>query len=240
MKKLILCLMMIGTTAYADTLYGLYTDVNYWHTQNDHSNAYQKTSSKDNGQVMLSASLEHGIPLIPNAKIRHTNLKESSSHQLSSSDAIAYYELLDNIVSLDIGLGAKRLKGDIENNADNYNAHLSKTLPMAYASAGAKLPLTGLSAKAELGIAHNSKIKANDAQAELKYNFVDNVAIDVGIKAGYRILTIKADDVWHDAKAKTGLYKNTKPAKEYKSEFKGPYVGIFYTASKALVMVFFA
>lgn len=230
MKKIMLFLLVIGTTANADTLYGLYTDVNYWHTNNQHTTTNfsqsHKTTSKDNGQVMLSASLEHGIPLIPNAKIRHSTLDGKANQKLSNSDAIAYYEVLDNVVSLDIGLGAKRLKGDIENNAGDYNAHLSKTLPMVYASAGAKLPFTGLSAKAELGIAHNSKIKANDAQAELKYNFVDNALVDIGIKAGYRILTIKNDDIWHDAKTKTGLDKNSKPTTEHKSDFKGPYVGV--------------
>lgn len=224
MKKLVALLLLLAPSAYADTLYGLYADVNYWHTQNELSQSQLKEVIKSgnykDGQIMLSASLEHGVPLIPNARIRHTTLNADNS-KLSSTDAIAYYELLDNVVSLDVGLGAKRLNG----NFDNASADVSKTLPMAYASAGAKLPFTGLSAKAEVGVAHDSKYKATDAQAELKYDFIDKALIDVGVKAGYRLLTIEADDVLHDAKSKVGLNKDTQP-KDYKSEFKGPYVGV--------------
>ena len=36
--------------------------------------------------------------------------------------------------------------------------------------------------------------KITDAQAELQYNFIDNLLVDVGLKAGYRILDIKLDD----------------------------------------------
>lgn len=221
MKKLFALLLLLVPSAYADTLYGLYADVNYWHTQNELSHRQLaelvKNGNYKDGQVMVSASLEHGVPLIPNARIRHTQLKTDHHGKLSNTDAIAYYELLDNVVSLDVGLGAKRL-------TDNQN-DISKTLPMAYASAGAKLPFTGLSAKAEVGVAHNGKYKAKDAQAELKYNVVDSALLDVGVKAGYRVLTVEADDVLQDAKSKAGLGKTATPS-TYKSDFKGPYVGV--------------
>lgn len=213
MKKLLCLVALVATTAQADTLYGLYADVNYWHASNDTTQNTITTAHDDKGRLMLSASLEHPVPLVPNARIRHVNLDSTQQHSnikhnLSSTDVIAYYELLDNVVSLDVGLGAKVLDGAINGETD-----LSKTLPMAYASAGAKLPLTGLSAKAELGVAHNSSYKATDAQAEIKYDFVDKALVDIGAKLGYRILTVEADDIFKDNS-------------DYKNEFKGPYVGV--------------
>lgn len=226
MKKLFAftALLSISTMSHADTIYGLYADANYWHTSHETTQNRLTTEHEDKGRLMLSASLEHGVPLIPNARVRHVNLDSTqkttnTKHDLTSTDVVAYYELLDNAVSLDVGLGAKILDGTINNDTD-----LSKTLPMAYASAGAKLPFTGLSAKAEVGIAHNSKYKATDAQAELKYNFVDKALVDVGIKAGYRILTIEVDDLVHTAKSKAGLTDSA--TSDYKSDFKGPYIGV--------------
>ncbi|MDO4441803.1 MAG: TIGR04219 family outer membrane beta-barrel protein [Moraxella sp.] len=213
MKKLLCLMALVATTAHADTIYGLYADANYWHTSNESTQDGTTTKHDSKGRLVASASLEHGVPFVPNAKVRYANLDSSpknsnAKHDLSSTDIIAYYELLDNVVSVDVGLGAKILDGSINNSTD-----LSKTLPMAYASVGGKLPFTGLSAKAELGAAHNSKYKATDAQAEIKYNFVDKALVDVGAKAGYRIMTVEADEIFRDKS-------------DYKNEFKGPYVGL--------------
>lgn len=46
---------------------------------------------------------------------------------------------------------------------------------------------------------------------EAKYKFADNLLIDLGLTAGYRILNIDLDD-----------YDNN----DLKFEFKGPYVGL--------------
>lgn len=213
MKKLLCLVAVLATTAHADTIYGLYADANYWHTSNDTTINQTKTEHEDKGRLMASLSFEHGVPFVPNVKVRHANLDSTqkagnTQHKLNNTDLIAYYEVLDNVVSVDLGLGAKVLDGSINNDTD-----LSKTLPMAYASAGFKLPFTGLSAKAEVGVAHDSKYKATDAQAEIKYNFVDKALVDVGAKAGYRILNIEADELFKDKS-------------NYENEFKGPYVGL--------------
>lgn len=209
---------LLASTAHADTLYGLYADANYWHASNETTQNAMTKKHDDKGRLMVSASLEHGVPLVPNVRVRHANLDSTEKttnikHDLSSTDMVAYYELLDNVVSLDVGLGAKILEGEIEGKMTDNATDLSKTLPMAYASAGVKLPFTGLSAKAEVGVAHNGKYKATDAQAELKYNFIDKALVDVGAKVGYRVLTIEADELLKDKS-------------DYKNEFKGPYAGV--------------
>ena len=119
-------------------------------------------------------------------------------------------EILDNIVAADVGFGAKVLEGDLRSNLFS-TQDVSETLPMLYAEAAVKLPFTGLSAKAEANYAKNSDNEVRDAQAEIKYNFIDAILVDVGLKAGYRILDIKLNQ---DSNQETQL------------EFKGPYLGL--------------
>ena len=83
--------------------------------------------------------------------------------------------------------------------------------PIIYAEAGAKLPFTGLSAKAEATYTNVNDVKITDAQAELQYDFIQSIAVDLGLKAGYRILNIELDDLDN---------------RDMKFEFKGPYVGL--------------
>ena len=88
---------------------------------------------------------------------------------------------------------------------------ISETAPMLYASAGGKLPFTGLSAKAEVLATNYDDTQITDASAEIKYNFVENLLIDLGAKAGYRILNIELDD-------QDGF--------DTKFDFDGPYIGL--------------
>lgn len=218
--------LMMTSTAHADTLYGLYADANYWQTNIQDKIDGTDRDYKDKGQTMFSASLEHPIPLVPNVRLRHTSLNgtlESNSNneiKATTTDAIAYYELLDNVVSVDVGLGAKRIEGDITQSGES-RLNLNKTLPMAYASAGAKLPFTGLSVKAEVGVGVGTNVKSTDAQAELKYDFVDTALADVGIKAGYRIMNIKYEEMTNEYIG--SIFGSQVP---YQMDFKGPYVGL--------------
>lgn len=172
------------------------------------------------GSAQISLAIEHPIPLIPNAKIRYVNLKSQTEKELAGqpvydlnidhTDFILYYEILDTIVNADVGLGATNLNGDIKT-LNVRKTDIDKTVPVIYGSAGVKLPFTGLSAKAELLYSNINDTKITDAQAELQYNFIDNLLVDVGLKAGYRILDVKLDD--YD--------KN-----DVKFNFKGPYIGL--------------
>ncbi|USZ15143.1 TIGR04219 family outer membrane beta-barrel protein [Moraxella sp. FZLJ2107] len=230
MKKLLLSSLILATaatTAHADTLYGLYVDGNYWHTSADITDDGKDRNFDDKGNFMASASFEHGVPLVPNVRVRYASLNSTeptltSSNEIdfTSTDAIAYYELLDNVVSLDVGLGAKRISGDVKY-AGGSTMDLDKTMPMAYASVGAKLPFTGLSAKAELGVGVGSNVKATDAQAEVKYDFIKTPVFDLGLKGGYRILSVDYDET--KVKYLGSIFGEQTP---YKAEFKGPYVGL--------------
>ncbi len=227
MKLLKLTLLALGTSvcglAQADVV-GVKGDLSYWN-YNGEANMAAQTSAPDQdldrkGSAQLSLAIEHPIPLIPNAKIRYVNLKTQTENEVAGqpvydldidhTDFILYYEVLDNIVDADIGFGASNLNGDVKTLGLN-KTDIDKTIPVIYGSAGVKLPFTGLSAKAELLYSNVNDTKITDAQAELQYNFIDNLLVDVGLKAGYRILDIKLDD----------YEKN-----DLKFNFKGPYIGL--------------
>lgn len=215
-----------STTAQADFL-GLYAGVD---------GVYSQTSINDNSptddkfNAVYNVAFEHPVPFLPNLKLRYSEFGGTRNNfqsgiymvdqdlDVNTLDAIAYYEILDNLVSVDAGLGVKRL--DVSNTLKNtvppvnitFTADDKQTLPALYVAAGGKLPFTGFSAKAEVMAGKNSDADFNDINAEVKYNVIENIALDVGVKFGYRAMTINFDD-----DAKSGFDK---------IEAKGPYLGL--------------
>ena len=227
MKVLKLSLLALGMglsgLAQADVI-GVKGVLSYWAYDGQANMAAQTAASDQDlerkGAAQLSLAIEHPVPLIPNAKIRYVNLKTQTENEVAGqpvydinmdhADFILYYEILDNIVNADVGVGATTLNGHVTTLALS-KTDIDKTVPVIYATAGAKLPFTGLSAKGEVLYSNFNDAKITDAQAELQYNFIDNLLVDVGLKAGYRILDIKLDD----------YEKN-----DLKFNFKGPYIGL--------------
>ncbi|WP_436871915.1 TIGR04219 family outer membrane beta-barrel protein [Acinetobacter haemolyticus] len=227
MKELKISILALGTSlcglAQADVI-GVKADASYWFYDGK-ANMAAQTAAKDQdlknkSSAQLSIAVEHPIPLLPNAKIRYVNLKSQTEKEVAGqpiydldidhTDFILYYEILDNIIDADVGLGATTLNGHVKTLSAS-KTDIDKTVPVIYGSAGVKLPFTGLSAKGELLYSNFNDTKITDALAELQYNFIDNLLVDVGLKAGYRILDIKLDD-----------YKKN----DLKFDFKGPYIGI--------------
>ena len=199
-------------------------DISYWaydgHAEMNNTAPFSKEKLDNEGAVQFSVALEHPVPIIPNAKIRYVNLDTQTEKSvagqsnytvnLDHADFILYYEILDNVVDLDIGAGATTLNGDITNFAGQRTS-IDKTYPIIYGTVGGKLPFTGLSAKAELTYSNFDDAQLTDALAEIQYNFIDNMLVDVGVKAGYRIFTVDLDD-----------YNRN----DIKLDFKGPYIGL--------------
>lgn len=212
----------LSSIGHADVI-GLKADVSYWNFDGYSQSANAGKQDLDRqGTAQLSVAFEHPVPLLPNAKIKYVNLDSNSEQstplnaadiELNNIDYILYYELLDTIVHADIGAGLTNLDGTVRNlNAGALTQYdLDEYSPLLYATAGVKLPLTGMSAKAEAVYSHGSDIKKTDVQAELQYDFIDNLLVDVGAKVGYRIMNIDAE-------------QNNAPDLEL--EFKGPYVGL--------------
>ena len=213
----------VVSLTHADFI-GLKGDISYWNIDGkaniDRSNLADQDLDRK-GTVQASVAFEHPIPVIPNVKLKYTRLNtETESNNavtdlaktkidLDHTDLIFYYEILDNVVNADVGVGATRLNGTVKQLSKSID--IDEYSPIVYAEVGAKLPFTGLSAKAEATYTNVNDVKITDAQAEVQYDFIKSIALDVGAKVGYRVLNIELDDI---------------EKRDMKFDFKGPYIGL--------------
>ncbi len=167
----------------------------------------------DESQGYFYATLEHPVPILPNVKIMATKIDQSGNGNTSfifdgtaysgnvnndfsieTVDLIGYYEILDNVVSLDIGLNIRNLKVDYTITETTTNTtttdSISETIPMLYALVGAS-PIPDLIISGELSYITYAGSTISDFTAKVAYttNFF------VGFEAGYRKQTYKFDDV---------------------------------------------
>lgn len=225
MRANILTSLLLGfglsSFSHADVI-GVKADLSYWNFDGYSQDNNFKHELDRQGTAQLSVAVEHPVPLLPNAKIRYVNLDSNSEQsspanaadiKLNNIDYILYYELLDTVVHADIGAGLSNLDGTVRNlNAGALNQYdLDEYSPLLYATVGVKLPFTGMSAKAEAIYTHGSDSKKTDVQAELQYDFIDNLLVDVGAKVGYRMMQV---DFEQDQRPDLQL------------EFRGPYIGL--------------
>ena len=225
MRAKLLTTLLLGfglsTLSHAD-LVGVKADLSYWDFDGYSQDNNFKHELDRQGTAQLSIAVEHPVPLLPNAKIKYVNLDSNSEQstpanaseiELNNLDYILYYELLDTVVHADVGAGLTQLDGTVKNltNAAFNQYDLDEYSPLLYASVGVKLPFTGMSAKAEAIYSHGSDSQKTDVQAELQYNFIDNLLVDVGAKIGYRVMQVDVEQ---------------KQRPDLQLEFKGPYIGL--------------
>ncbi len=162
----------------------------------------------------IYVALEHPIPLLPNIRLASTEMeiKETSTvtrtfnydnqtytagdqvtsdFDLSHIDATFYYEILDNIVSLDVGLTARMFDGDATLSSSNKTgtSDIDFTIPLLFVGARVDLPLTGLYATGEI---HGLKID-DDSIIDTKLGIGYEVGI-FAVEAGLRSFEIDAED----------------------------------------------
>ena len=182
---------------------------------NDEIDLSEDLDLEGESNTVLYVAVEHPLPFIPNIKLQRsemtsdstTTLTESidfddvtfpvnevvnSTIDLSHTDATLYYELLDNWVSLDVGLTIRLFDGEIDISSES-DPTLTDTLeidapiPMLYGKAQIDLPFSGFSVAAELntlGVVSDLTIKG---AYESPYRF--------GVEAGYRTFSVSLDDV---------------------------------------------
>ena len=158
----------------------------------------------------LFAILEHPVPIIPNAKIVSTTIDQSGSgtanfvfdgvtysgdvsndFSIETLDLIAYYEVLDNVVSLDLGLNIRNLKVDYTIvNGTTTTDSVDETVPMIYALVGAS-PLPDLIISGEMSYVSYDGSTISDFTAKVAYT----TSFFVGVEAGYRMQSFEFDDV---------------------------------------------
>lgn len=190
---------------------------------------------EDDFNNMFYLAVEHPMPFLPNLRVSYVDFDIDADSALSESiefndivfpvgtalgttinmmqgDAMLYYELLDNYVSLDLGLGARYMDGKIElvSAASFSEAEFTAVIPLLYGRARADLPLSGFWMGAEvagMGYSDNNLI---DANAQIGWES----PIGLGAELGWRLLNLDIDDV--DDFDKAGI------------DISGPYMALNY------------
>lgn len=232
---------LLTGSAQADTVLGIYIGADGWNSAVEggfaDTSQLQTFNFEDKTQTSFYVALEHPIPLIPNLKLQQNKLEAAGSTTLnadfsfadtvfnagtelhnqvdfSSTDYILYYEILDNdLVSIDLGVNAKHLDGDVmvaQASSDGQNAtqNVSQFIPMLYSSVAVGLPLTGLELYAQGSFVSYDGSRLYDVQGGMAYALLDNQAVDLKLKAGYRAVNLRLDDIddlYADVKF-TGVY----------------------------------
>ena len=184
---------------------------------------------KEEDQSYFFITFEHPVPLIPNVRLMKNKLDHSGSGPVSytfngqtftgnvtnsfnidQTDLTLYYEILDNVVSLDLGLNIKKNDVDYvvtDNSGNTTTDSISNTIPMLYGLVGVT-PYPGLTFSAEGSIIAYSGSSYSDLTAKVSYT--SNYFI--GGELGYRVQKLELDDV-----------------SDYTSnlEFKGPFAGLY-------------
>ncbi|QYJ94332.1 TIGR04219 family outer membrane beta-barrel protein [Shewanella spartinae] len=223
MKKTLLACALLGslaaTSAQAATVVGFKVGGDYWNADTEGTfaqtgQAQQEFDYSSSSQGSIWVAIEHPIPLVPNLKIRENRLDAdgkatltgdwsfgdrvfnddvTTASNLSNTDFVLYYELLDNdIVALDLGAAYKKMHGSFRvhqiSPSGVVGAYAQKDLSdgvvMAYANAEVGIPGLGLYGFADVmqGIDESS---VYDYQVGLGWQF-DGVALDTKVRVGYR------------------------------------------------------
>lgn len=155
-------------------------------------------------------AFEHPVPIVPNVKLQLTDMAANSTTEtvdLSHTDSILYYEILDNdLVSVDLGITVRDFSGDFN------GAAISDTVYLAYGSAVVGIPGTGLSLGMEL---HQDMGIDDDQVTDTKLRVMYELAAGLGIELGQRTVT-------------TTLQEST-TVKTQDLEFDGSYIALTYT-----------
>lgn len=232
MKKSFIAISLLGSmclsSAQADTLLGVYFGGQAWNmdTEGGFSNTTSLTNFDFDTETKGSfyVALEHPIPLVPNIKVRRTDMDSGGNVTLTSSftfgdqlftsqsdlltdvdvsntDVILYYELFDNdLVSFDFGLNGKYVDGslfvqDVNDTSISALEEFSGVVPMVYSRLAVGLPFTGWGIYAEGSFLSIDDHTLSDYQAAITYEFVDNLAVDMSVELGYRAVTLELEDL---------------------------------------------
>ncbi len=189
----------------------------------DSSDSMQEFNLDDDNKVSFSIALEHPIPVLPNLRIRThdlstsgdttlnetftfddvtfaTNTTVTTEFDIQNTDITLYYEVFDNdVVSFDLGLTGKYLDGEISIRSEEVDLNASQSfkgiVPLLYGALEIGVPATGLSFFGELSALSIKDHTLQDYQAGVAYSFVDNLAVDVLVRAGYREFSLELDDL---------------------------------------------
>lgn len=169
----------------------------------------------DDDNTVAYLAIEHPVPALPNVRFQYARNALSGNEVLSRSieingttfsatdtvstdlgltqaDLVLYYEVLDTVVSLDLGLVARMVDGDLEVVSTNEfaRADFKGALPLLYGAARFDLPLTGLALSAQVqGLTYDGN-QLLEYSAQLGYESV----LGIGGELGWRSFNLEVED----------------------------------------------
>lgn len=186
----------------------------------DFTSTTQMSQNPDR-QFVLSAFVEHPIPVIPNVALRYTPVQltttsnviansssgfrtgvANSELNLDQLDATLYYKLglpITDVLTVKLGATAKVFTGNIKTSQVNGSSSVSDSksltipIPMAYLGAHVNIPRTSLGLSADAHFVSYGDNKVNDVTLKAEYRFSKIPGLKVN--AGYRTVNFKIDDI---------------------------------------------
>lgn len=172
--------------------------------------------SDDDTSSFYYVAFEHPVPVLPNVRLQHSDVSISATSELTRAidfdgvsysvgetvdsfadlthtDATVYWELVDLVAEVDLGITGRMYDGFLEINSETSGVAREKfdaPVPMLYAKVGFKIPLTGLTASLSANGIDYSDYQLLDATARLNYE----AKFGFGVEAGYRLMELDVDD----------------------------------------------
>ncbi len=190
-------------------------EADYYHPTASGDFNYKTTathfSNESESAYQIGVYLEHPVPLVPNLRVDYTPDTSFSGSgntvSFNQLDITPYYEILDNVVDLDIGVSLKVLDGKV---AGVINESFNQVVPMGYVGASVAIPTLPLSFSGSVKyIGFNG-----DSLSDARIKAVWKITGGVEAQAGYRQESLRINDHFD---------MNTNMT------IKGPFVGVGYT-----------
>lgn len=226
---LIISISLIGNFAGADVL-SLKAKIGQWrpdfegHVTTSVIDIHEELGLDSDKGLLLEVKLEHPVPILPNVRIAHTNLENSGSGtvlrtfefggesftagtavdtdiDLTHTDITLYYEVIDIVFDLDLGITARKFDGNLKIDSADLNLRTIENVdywvPMGYLAARYDIPFFGFYVTGNInGIGYSDSHLIDYSIAGGWQTSIAKVA-DVGVEIGYRALKLDLaeDDV---------------------------------------------
>ena len=224
MKKILtasaiaLAATLATVSVQADTIGFSFAAKGYSSTLTDND---AKVDSDTSTNVEYTFALEHPVPIIPNVRVAYADFSFdgkwgsplTSTIEQSFVEGTLYYELLDNIVELDLGLTARVMDASLSDVGLVTDFKNDNTAALLFLKVQGNLPVTGLSLGGLAQAGGNASDTIMDVEVYVQYEF----SFGLGLSAGYRVIEQE-------------LEYESKTAKDVDSDtsFAGSYVAVFY------------
>ncbi len=170
----------------------------------------------EESQNTYYVAFEHPIPGLPNLKVQRQDANQVSTSTLTRTfsyggstfslndtintnldlghtDLIFYYEILDNWVSLDLGINVKYFDGNINlsTSTDSVSDQLDDYVPMLYGRAKFEIPATNFALDFEASVLTTGSDSLTDLKAAVAYE----TDIGLGAELGFKRINLEVNDL---------------------------------------------